>query len=258
MRSLFRFSLLLCLLALVMVMPSLAASYDWTGTNSQYWITGANPVHRGNWNPNGVAGTADTVWINTEGTTIPNPIIDGNAGTIVGVHVGSSGSTEAGAATLTITPNGSLATTGEIWVAVYQDTINPSSVSTLNLAGSLSFTSTTGGNFHVGWNGGNGQVLMTGTSNVTQGNNTLFVGCAGSGSTGLFSMTDNATYNSTDNTPYTGCDIRFGDAWGVTGGCSGTLSMSGMPSSITMASTPAGVATSTTPSATATDPAARV
>lgn len=214
MRSLFRLALFL-LLGLASATP-LFADQNWLGGTSTDWN---NPL---NWS-SAVPGSTDAVTINTElGGQLPSLTTAG--GTVLALEVGGgtgSGAPTQGAGVLTIGPTGSLTVTDQVWVGVYADTVNSASISTLNLAGTLTCNAGGGQNFHVGWDGGNGQVFMTGSSLLTQTTDSFYIGCDGGGTTGLFSMTGNSTANIT-------ADMRIGDdEWGTAGGCSGSLTMSG-------------------------------
>ncbi|MFZ1935597.1 MAG: autotransporter-associated beta strand repeat-containing protein [Thermoguttaceae bacterium] len=220
MRSLFRLALLL-LLGLASATP-LFADQNWLGGTSTDWN---NPL---NWS-SAVPGPGDTVWVNTELGGLLDPSMN-TTDTVLSLSVGggtNSGAPTQGAGTMTIGATGNLTVTNEVWVGVYADTVNPASVSILNLAGTLNFMPTSGNNFHVGWNGGNAQFLMTGNSVLNQGNeatsqagDTMYVGSGGLGATGLVSMSGSSTANLY-------CDMRFGYTDGVSGVCSGSLTMSG-------------------------------
>ncbi len=201
------------LLGLASATPLLADEY-WLGTFGTDWN---NPL---NWSGGYVPGSSDVTWINTEQNGAPNPWENGTD-TVSALHIGSQGDTLNGAGTMTICNTGNLTVLNELWVGVYTDLVNANSTSVLNLMGTLTFGSSPSANFHVGWNGGHGQFLMTGSSLLNATGNSLYVGCGGLGATGLMSMSGNSTANIIQ-------DMRFGDdEWGVGGGCSGSLTMSG-------------------------------
>ncbi|MGB7735181.1 MAG: autotransporter-associated beta strand repeat-containing protein, partial [Thermoguttaceae bacterium] len=201
----------LLLLGLASATPVFAE--DWLGTTSTDWN---NPS---NWVPAQVPGAGDGAWINTEGRGVSDPV-EAGTDTIDNLEIGSQGGAFSGAGNLTITSTGNLTVTDQLWVAVYTDLVNPSSWSTLNLAGTLTFATNTGNNFHIGWNGGNGQVLMSGNSVLNASGDTMYVGSGGAGAQGLLSMSGNSTANINQ-------DMRFGYGDGIGGGCSGSLTMSG-------------------------------
>jgi len=125
---------------------------------------------------------------------------------------------------LTIHDGGDMVVTGELCVGIWGP--DPTVVSSITMDGGA-LAHTTAGNTHFGWQGGSGALLMSGASTFTATVGQFFVGCAGLGATGLISMNDSAVLNFTDTT---GWGMRFGDDedFGIGGGCSGSMTMSGL------------------------------
>jgi autotransporter-associated beta strand protein len=207
-------ALFVCLAGFVTVMPLQAqVDKDWKGASTD-WNNAAN------WTT-AVPGALDSAWIN--GVTSGNyPQIVTNEGAgITNLYIGRGDHGTMSAGNLTIGPGGKLIVQNEIHLGVYGDPAKPNSWSTLNLAGGTLTKATANGNFHIGWDGGDAQFLMTGNSLYNQADAYVYVGGYGSGTQGLFSMTDNAVANLS-------ADMRIGDnEWGNAGACSGSLTMSG-------------------------------
>jgi autotransporter-associated beta strand protein len=219
MRSLYRVSLFLLFIECMMTLPLRGDEY-WiaTGTSgSDSWIDAAN------WGP-GTFFAGTTVWIDSAydpalGLPSPGfwPEISSVSPIIGNLEVGRWELNHSGPGYLTIHAGGDLTVTGELCVGIWGTT--PSVFSTITMDGGT-LTHNTGGNFHLGWQGGSGSLIMTaGQLNDVAG--TMFVGCTGYGSQGELNMSGTAN-------AYIVSDMRFGDGeYDNTSGCSGSLTMSG-------------------------------
>ena len=199
MRLLFRASLFLLLIGFVMAMPLHAVTFtNWTGSGSAGLWTAA-----GNWD-NSVPSTPD--WVANVNVSGANgwPVIGGTvtlltSGSVGGLQIGCYAS---GAGSVTINSTGFLQTD----LLAVATNVGGIGQSVLDLAGGTvshdhSVTGTGAADLYVGYNGGNGKLLMTGSSYLLINYNAFKIGCFGNSSyvtNGVVEMHDNATVDSSN------------------------------------------------------------
>ena len=214
MRALLKLSLFLCFVGFVMVAPLQAQSsyLNWlntAGTND--WNTASN------WDINAVPDAGSQVLIDVVGPA-NTPVI--SSGEVANAYQLGVGGFNAGGATgyLQIDAGGALTVQDEIFVGVGSGNYG---LNEINIAGGTLTKATGTGNFHIGWQVGSGEVIMSGASLYYQAGANCYIGAGGNGASGTFTMSGSSIAKLPDSVTTVGCSLN------VAGGCSGLLHMEG-------------------------------
>ncbi len=221
MRSLLRLSLFLCLVGFVMVVPLQAQS----GTLS--WLSSAGSTDwntASNWDNNAVPDATTQVLIDVVSPNYTPTVYSGvtaNAYQLAlggwNVDVGLDGQSAA-PGYLEIDAGGALTVQDEVFVGVGSGNY---SLNELNIAGGTLTKATGAGNFHIGWQVGQGEVIMSGAAYYYQAGANCYIGAGGNGASGTFTMSGSSIAQLPNSVTTVGCSLN------VAGGCSGLLHMEG-------------------------------